>query len=51
MYEGEAIFVYGREGVYFPDEPVINEEDEKGNMYKKKKKTVPKKAVLLLVCR
>ena len=35
VYEGEAIFVYGREGALFgSDEPeVINEEDEKGNKY------------------
>ena len=35
VYEGDGIFVYGREGALFgTDEPeVINEEDEKGNKY------------------
>jgi len=35
VYEGDGIFVYGREGALFgSDEPeVINEEDDKGNKY------------------
>ena len=35
VYEGDGIFVYGREGALFgTDEPeVVNEDDEKGNKY------------------
>ena len=35
VYEGEGIFVYGREGGYFSNEEpeIINEEDSDGNKY------------------